>query len=288
MNSSYKFFGVLLVASVMLILPVATVAEQVTNSAGIVINSSASSSTSEIYQTSFQTVDAYGNTIYVTADVWYNSSSNALTYISTQQVSAGNGGGQSWELAGGLGTTQGTATWTVTSGIEDPSYSPNPASSSNPPSYWSLPSSGFLPIDQPNNAVSWGQSTSVTVTTGITAGVSASASVGVTTVGVGLTGSYSITYSWNEYQFLLEPIYQSMYNDSWYFSDNQGITGSSPYSATSIESSTIYAVQGNYNHVWYRDWGQFVYFTSSWFGLVHTPHYDVVYTNDGVTTPFIS
>ncbi len=255
------------------------------------INAAGPSSTQQIGYKSFQYTDSKGNLIYVTVYCFYNSSSGGLTFESIQQISAAPS--TSWEIDGGIdgGGQVNTNSWSVQSTIEDPSYSPNPPSSANPTSTWGFSGNGFLPIDQPNNEITWGQSSSVTVTTGITVGIGASSSEGATTVGGSLTQSYSVSYTWNTYAFMLEPVYQSMYNDSWWFSDNQG-QYNTPYSATSIESASIYAVNNNYNHVWVRDWGQFVYFTSQWdwytFSYQTVPTFDVIYINDGFTTPYIS
>lgn len=247
--------------------------------------SMSTSSTQLIASESFQATDASGNTVYVTVYCFYNSTSQGLTYLSVQQITADPN--SQWEIAGGIGATSGTDSWSVTSSIEDPSYSANASSSSNPPSSWYFNQNGFLPDDQPNNYISWGQSTTVSVTTGVTIGGNVATTEGATTVGGSLSVSYSITYSWTESAFVLEPVSQTSTNDSWYFSDNQGLY-STPYSATSEESASIYAMANNYNHVWIRDWGQFVYFTWDFWKWSNVPTFDICYTNDGFTTPYLN
>lgn len=245
-----------------------------------------SSTVSKIATFSTTATDSNGNSIYLYVDVYYDSSSNGLTYTSTQQISSAPG--TSWEIAGGLGIKGASApTYSVESSILDPAYSYSAPSPSNPTSSWAFPSNGFIPVDQPNNEISWGQSTSVTVYSGVTVGATAGSSSGATQVGAQLSYTYSVSTTYTESAFLMEPIYQGAYNDSWYFSDNEGVY-SIPYSATSMQSSSIYAVQGAYNHVWVRDWAHFVKFSHTWWGGT-TPTYSLVYVGlGGVTTPIIN
>jgi hypothetical protein len=137
--------------------------------------------------------------------------------------------------------------------LQDPSYSSSPPSSSNPTSFWCWNPWGFWK-DTPSNTLCCGTSGTVSVTTGLTAGVSASASEAGIGIGASLSTSYAVTCTFNEPKFLIEPIYQGSCNDSWYYSDNQGHNGATPYSATVFEGSVNHAVTSSYNSMWVRDW----------------------------------
>lgn len=64
----------------------------------------------------------------------------------------------------------------------------------------------------------------------------------------------------------MESMYRGAHNDTWEFSDNQGLMSTS-YSTTSVESPSIYSVQNSYNHVWFRDSWTFSY---HYYGFTYT------------------
>lgn len=228
--------------------------------------------TSQVMYTYVQNSDGNGNTLYT--QFWaYLTSDNYLIYTGAQHLTAGGNG---WELAGGDGTPASTATWTEQTSFQNPGYY-------YPPDDTELASPYAFYTFAPSNTVNWGQTGTVTVSTGI----SSTASATYLGASASATDSYDVSYSWSISAFMLEPTSQTETNAAWLFSDNSGHYGITPLAATAEESASIQAYLNDYNYINYLNQGQFVKFTTTWWGGT-SAQYSTVSSPIYVETPWIN
>lgn len=100
-----------------------------------------------------------------------------------------------------------------------------------------------------NNLISWGSSTSTTVTWDVTG----SATYG----GIGVSVTYGVSRTFTIYQFCKEPSTIEVNNLSWNYKDNAGQTTATTYTLTEIPTNSY-----RYQHVYYQVNGLFFHFAN--------------------------
>lgn len=159
-----------------------------------------------------------------------------------------------FEIAGGIGVHGAShPTWSSQTTLKWPAVSNQAPSSSNPPSSWCFNSGSISKYDSPNNQMSWG-STSQTSTT-VTTGIGASAGCG----GVGVSAQYSnsVQTTYTSYEFCMSPVTQQWACLQWQYSDNQGMMGQYPSSATIYQYTGITTNNYAWQHIFIDEQAQF-------------------------------
>lgn len=213
------------------------------------------------------------NTLYVSSMILYAGSQPYIVYFAEEQSSVQSGSSQL--IAGGnhINSAE-NPTWSAEDGFKWPAYCSNDASS---PSNWPCTPSSIGKDFKPNNCISYGASSTTTITT--------AASAGATYEGLSGTVSYTYSVSFTAYAFYECP--QGLFaNQSCFkYTDDEGAFGGSQKAFTLYYVTEQPAISGDYMHIFPYSTAHYLVSCSVsgswWLGYSYTPTYSTAYAAGG-------